>query len=461
MSSEQPLPSSFRDPGGFLFARDGTLYRQINRSCRSSYDQLMGSGLYRALTEEKLLVAHQETAEEPADAAEAYKVIRPQPVPFISYPYEWCFSQLKDAALLTLKIQRKALEFGMGLKDASAFNVQFSDGKPVLIDTLSFEPYPEGSPWIAYRQFCQHFLAPLALMSRRDGRLGRLFQLHLDGIPLDLADPLLPRGSRLSPGLLLHLHLHAGAQRWFGGKTPARTAQGMNRQALVGLADHLERTVQALRFRPGAGGWEVYYEQKGFFPKMLEGKKRVVEKFLDEIRPAPHTAWDLGANTGLFSRLVSRRGIFTVAWDADASCVERNYREWAAQPEPHLLPLVMDLTHPSPSCGWACAERASWLERGPVDLVLALALVHHLAIANNVPLDKIAGLLAQTGQWVVVEFVPKQDPQVQTMLAGREDIFPSYTQAGFEKALRARFAVRRSEEVPGTGRMLYLLERAQ
>jgi len=205
--------ASFRDPSGYVFRRGGYLYRQINTCYAREYDHLMSSGLYQRLVDKGWLVVHQEVDIEPLEPSTCYRVIQPQEIRFISYPYEWCFSQLRDAALLTLAVQREALECGMTLKDASAYNIQFHHGKPILIDTLSFALYEEGAPWVAYRQFCQHFLAPLALMSRVDLRLGRLSTLYIDGIPLDLASRLLPFATRFDFGLLSHIHLHAKAQQ--------------------------------------------------------------------------------------------------------------------------------------------------------------------------------------------------------------------------------------------------------
>lgn len=456
MNGPQIHPASFRDPDGFLFSRDGVLYRQVNLTAREAYDRLLGSGLYASLTEQGLLVTHAETTEAPAREG-AYKVIRPEPVPFISYPYEWCFSQLRQAALLMLKLQRLALEAGLSLKDASAYNVQFLDGNPVLIDTLSFDVYREGAPWVAYRQFCQQFLAPLALMARRDVRLGRLSQLYLDGVPLDLACSLLPARTRLSPGLLLHLYLHSDAQAKYTQTRP--TAARMSRQALLGLVDSLEGTVRAIRPPVRARGWGGYYEDNSYSNESMEHKKALVSEMIDAVRPAPRLCWDLGANTGLFSRLAGRRGIFTVAFDLDEACVERNFSEEAASGGSNLLPLVLDLANPSPAIGWAHDERLSWLGRGPADLVLALALVHHLAISNNVPLARIADLLAASGRWVIAEFVPKEDSQARKMLATREDVFPRYTRENFEETLRSRFSIRRAERIAGTERNLYLLER--
>ena len=197
MPERAQLGGSFRDPNGFVFVSEGTLYRQVNKSYQRHYDLLYSSGLYEALVSRHLLIAHDECDYLPHGNDQIYKVLRPLPVPFVSYPYEWCFSQLKDAALVTLDLQKRALAHNMVLKDASAYNIQFLDGKPLLIDTLSFETYEEGRAWVAYRQFCQHFLAPLVLMSQKDIRLSQLLRVYIDGIPLDLAASLLPKRTYL------------------------------------------------------------------------------------------------------------------------------------------------------------------------------------------------------------------------------------------------------------------------
>ncbi|HOW91704.1 MAG TPA: hypothetical protein PK883_05240, partial [Anaerolineaceae bacterium] len=217
--ASERIGASFRDPSGFIFKRGGVLYRQVNRAYQKAYDKLMSGGLYAGLTADGLLIPHEEVDEPPADPELVYKIIRPQVVPFISYPYEWSFTQLKDAALLTLAAARSALEQGMVLKDASAYNIQFVGGKPVLIDTLSFDLYKEGAPWDAYRQFCQHFLAPLALASLVDIRLIQLLRVYIDGIPLDLASALLPGRTKFGlAGLAVHIHLHARAQQQYSDK---------------------------------------------------------------------------------------------------------------------------------------------------------------------------------------------------------------------------------------------------
>jgi ribosomal protein L11 methylase PrmA len=430
----------------------------VNICFQHVYEQLMSSGLYDALIADNLLIPHEEVAVEPAAPVVASKVIRPEQLRFVSYPYEWCFGQLKQAALTTLTIQKRALEFGMSLKDCSAYNVQFHGGRPVLIDTLSFETYQEGKPWVPYRQFCQHFLAPLSLMACRDVRLQRLLRVHIDGIPLDLASKLLPARTRLIFSLLSHIHLHAAAQRRYAATVIDRSAKAraMTKTALLGLVDSLESGVRRLHWKPTGTPWVEYDTLHPYTPEGVSQKRTIVDRLIGCIQP--ESVWDLGANTGMFSRLASTRGIPTVAFDADSGAVEQNYLMCLRERETHLLPLVLDLTNPSPSLGWRSRERMSLQQRAPVDAVLALALVHHLAIANNIPLEELAEFLSHLSRWLVIEFVPKGDRQVGMLLAARDDIFPNYSREGFEAAFIRFFAIRSTEFIPTTERILCLME---
>lgn len=458
-ASSAQLPGSFRDPSGFLFQQDGVIYRQVNLVYKDDYDHLMDSGLYQALVDDNLLIPHEEVGIEPPVPELAYKIIKPEPIPFISYPYEWCFSQLRDAALTTLKVQRKALDFGMSLRDSSAYNIQFKNGRPIFIDTLSFGKYCEGQPWVAYRQFCQHFLAPLALMSYKDIRLSQLLCIYIDGLPLDLTSCLLPWRTRLRFSLLSHIHLHARSQKRFADK-PINVGQyRLSRYAFLGILNSLESTVKNLKWQPKGTEWADYYQDTNYSPQAFEHKKTIVAGFLDKVRPA--TVWDLGANVGVFSRLASDREIPTVSFDVDPAAVEKNYLDCVARGDTSILPLVIDLTNPSPGIGWENKERMSLKERGPADAVLALALVHHLAISNNVPLSRIAGFLSDICHWLIVEFVPKTDSQVQRLLATREDIFPNYTRQAFEQEFSRYFTIDDSADVRESQRTLYLMRRVQ
>jgi hypothetical protein len=297
-------------------------------------------------------------------------------------------------------------------------------------------------------------------MAHVDVRLGQLLRIYIDGVPLDLASRLLPRRTRLDFGLTTHVHWHAAAQQRYADRQPGRGATPrVSRIAFLGLLDSLEGVVRKLNWKPAGTEWGEYYVQDAahYSSGALDHKAELVAGFIEQVQPSQ--VWDLGANTGRFSRLASQRSIPTVAFDIDPAAVEQNYLQMAHNQETHLLPLLMDLTNPSPGLGWAHQERQAMLERGPTDLVLALALIHHLAISNNVPLAQLGDFFAAAGRWLVIEFVPKEDSQVQKLLAWREDIFPSYTLENFEAIFGQRFTIHERIPVKDTPRTLFLMER--
>lgn len=452
------LPGSFRDPSGFLFFRKGNLYRQINKSYQNHYDELIKSGLYNTLSSRQLLISHEDVDIPPEDQDHAFKVIKPEKIPFISYPYEWSFSQLKHAALLTLEIQKISMEYGMTLKDASAYNIQFFKGKPVFIDTLSFEHYEPGKPWIGYHQFCQHFLAPLALMRYTDIRLGQMLRTSVDGIPLDLTSSLLPKKTWLNLGLLMHIHLHAKSEKKYADVNVPVKSRDVSKNAVLGFLDNLTSTIQKMQWQPKGTEWAEYYQDTNYSQDAFEHKKKVVAHFLELTHP--QTVWDMGANNGLFSRLASNSNIPTIAFDIDPACVELNYREIVQSREQNLLPLLQDLTNPSPGIGWQNEERDSLIRRGPADTVLALALIHHLAISNNVPLTRIAEFYSKICQSLIIEFVPKNDSQVRKLLMNRKDIFNEYDEEHFEDIFKRYFNLELKIHIYESERILYLYKNA-
>jgi hypothetical protein len=452
MSADEAHPASFRDPSGHLFRRDGVLYRHVAPSCAADYDLLMGSGLHAELVDAGLLVAHEEVALE--GRAGAHRVLRPSPIDFVSYPYEWAFSQLRDAALLTLEIAGRALRRGLSLKDASAFNVQFRGCRPVFIDTLSFEAAREGEPWVAYRQFCEHFLSPLALVARCDARLLGLWRAHLDGVPLDLASRLLPRRTWLRFGLLVHLHMHARSQAFYADRPAPTRRVAVSRTSLLALLDSLRRTVRSLAPRGVRSEWADYERTHSYEDAAQRAKEGAVGRWLERLRP--RQVWDLGANVGRFARIAAARGAYAVAFDVDPAVVEAAYLAGRAEERRDLLPLVLDLANPSPGLGWEGRERDTLEARGPADAVLALALVHHLAIGRNVPLPRLAAWMRRLSRVAITEFVPKDDPQTRRLLRSRRDVFPDYTQEAFESAFASHFRLEAKEPLPGSGRVLYL-----
>jgi hypothetical protein len=451
-------PSSFRDPDGFVFVSEGRFLRWVGPRYKDVYNKLVEGGLRESLVKKGLFLPFEEATREPLLGA--YKILLPRQIPFVSYPYEWCFSQLKDSALATLEIQRIALKHGMSLKDASAYNIQFIDGKPSLADTLSFEIYREGQPWVAFRQFCEHFLAPLALMSYRDVRLSQLLRSYLDGVPLNLARRLMPLRTWLRPGLLAHLHLHSLAKHANTDLTRRVTAsRSFSTRSFYGLVDHLQSTIESLRWRPPPVVWSTYDSPDLIGSPYFVSKQRVVETYLEQLDV--RTAWDFGANNGYFSRILASRGTFTVALDSDHACIETSYLKSKEEGSRLLLPLVMDLTNPSSSAGWANQERRSVFQRGRPDLILSLALVHHLVIGNNLSFKMVAELFSKQAEYLIVEFVPKDDSRVQSMLQGREDIFPCYDQTEFESQFQNYFVVERRDRLESSSRVIYLMRRRE
>jgi SAM-dependent methyltransferase len=455
-------PGSFRDPSGFVFSRDGVLLRQINASFATDWDDLIASGLLTTLQERGLLVPHDVATIDLAAAPEkAHAVIRPERIDFISYPYEWSFGMLRDAALLTLEAQALAFERGFTLRDATAYNVQFRRGRPVLIDTLSFERAEEGAPWIAYRQFCEHFLAPLALMANRDVRLGLMLRDYIDGIPLDLAARLLPGRTRWNLGLGPHIHAHARAQARFadqGDEAAAATRRTsvspLKQRALI---DSLQRTIGKLDWTPKGTEWADYAENTSYGDDATVVKDDLVRQFLDAA--GGDVVWDIGANTGRFSRIAADLGRRVVAWDVDPAATERHYRLIRRDGTESIVPLVLDLANPSPGLGWGGEERRTLEDRSNADVVLALALIHHLAIGRNVPLERVAGYFARLAPGLVIEFVPKEDPMVRKLLATREDVFADYTLDGFRTAFGTLFDIEEEAPVTGTARVLLRMSR--
>jgi ribosomal protein L11 methylase PrmA len=442
-----------------VFERNGELFRSVAEIAKDDYELLMTSGLYEELSSMGLLVCHEEVS---VPEVAAYKILKPQRIPFVSYPHEWSFSQLKAAALLTLRIQRLAMKRGLSLKDATAFNVQFYGARAVFIDTLSFERYQEGRPWVAYRQFCEQFLAPLALMARCDVRLNELLRSFIDGVPLDVARSILGVRGWISPGLAVHVMLHAGLQRRYADAAAVTSSERVaaakvSKRSLEGMLESLRNTVKKLSYRAVGTEWGDYYGATNYSDTGMQAKGALVERFIQQVRPI--TVWDLGANTGRFSAIAAKYASFVLACDIDPAAVEKLFLSAKKIKEQVILPIRMDLANPTSGYGWGGQERCSLEQRGPVDCVLALALIHHLAIGRNVPLEQVAEYFSRLAKYLIIEFVPKADSQVQRLLATREDVFPRYDVDGFTEAFSAFFDVVDSGAVVDSERIVFLLRR--
>jgi len=464
-------PGSWRDPAGFVYRRDGAIHRQIAPVFAAEWEAYLASGLHdRLVTRGAVLPFEDAPIADALDPATAWRVIRPETLPVISWPWEWCPGQLRDAALLTLDLALEALDAGFTLRDATPYNVQLRGTRPVHLDALSFERRAPDAPWGPYRQFCRTFLAPLALMTERDPRLGLLLRSFLEGIPLDLAVRLLPRRTLLRLGLATHLHLHARAiGRNADGKGAEARAVRLSETRLRALLGNLRGTVAGLRWEPEGTEWADYADRTSYSDAATAAKERIVRGMAEAV--APTIAWDLGANTGRYSAIVAETGAHVVAWDIDPGAVERHHRALMASGRERITPLLLDLTDPSPALGWGLTERASFLERANAELILALALVHHLAIGRGVPVEMIATFLAGLAPNLVIEWLPHEDPMVRRLLAGRHDMaggirgnvadWPLFREEAFRGIFAdAGWEIVERAPIEGSGRVLYRMRRS-
>jgi len=455
--SNHPLPSSFRDPAGFIFQYENEVYRQVNEPGRKDYDLLLQSGLYDLLTKKNWLIRHEEM---PAGISSnnAYKILKPAQIPFISYPYEWAFSMLKEAALLTLRIAKASLGHGMMLKDATPFNTQWYKGAMIFIDTLSFEEYKDGSPWIAYRQFCECFLSPLLLMHYGKMSLHKMQLAYADGIPLQLTSRFLPWRSRLSIHTYLHIHLHAKMARRNKATDQKETLVPKNK--LINLLGSLEMLVNSLSLEDSGTVWGDYYSEAANRNDYLSQKKTIIATWVEKI-PELKTAVDFGSNEGEFSIPLAARNIYTIAADADPVAVNKLHKTISKTNIQNIIPLVIDFTYPSPAIGLANKERDPFLSRiSNTDLGLCLALIHHLCLGKNIPFASIAAILADCCKHLIIEFVPATDEKSKQLLLNKRDIYQWYTQPEFENTFGQHFDSIEKQLIPGTERVLYLMRRS-
>lgn len=437
-----------------MFEDQGVWKRAVTTRGLDDYSALMDSGLADSLMSDGLLVRHDEEPAGSSTPDEACRVFVPEQIGFISYPYEWCFSQLKDAALTTLEIQQRALAHGMSLKDASAFNVQFHRGRPVFIDTLSFER-DDGAPWVAYEQFCRHFLGPLLLMKYVSHHAGRLLATDLGGIGLDMVSRMLGWASWFNAGALLHVHLHARAIA--GQKHGDARADGAARTgAKAAVAESLRRAVDGACLPTKESAWSSYEMQADHYSQTARDTKRnFVARTL--CRMPRGLVYDAGGNTGQYSRAAASSGHDCVLYDSDIECVERAYRQCKQSGEQSILPLRFDFSNPTPALGVNLRERLGSFDRPRAGLVMALALVHHLRLKENIPFAMMASCFARMGDRLLIEWVGPEDPMAGSMLAGKKRP-PEYSMGAFLREFSNFFRVVESEPLHGMDRTLLVME---
>lgn len=458
MTIATPDPGSFRDPGARVYMSDGAIYRAIMKQGAPAYLAAKDAGLYESLAEKGLLLPAREVAVN-IDGA-AFTLEHPA-IPFISYPYEWSFAMHRAAALLHLDLHIEALKEGFTLSDATAYNVQFRGTQPVFIDHMSLRQYREGEIWAGHRQFCSQFLNPLLFWSRLRLTPNHWFRGSLEGIAPEELAPLLSFRDKFSWTVMAHVIAQAKLQRRHVGKdgdasVRLKTAR-LPKQALFGMLSGLRRYIAAMRPASQETVWAEYAGATSYSGVEQQAKRAFVEDMVRSTKPG--LLFDLGCNTGDYSEAALDAGAgYVVGFDFDHATLDRAYDRFNRGRRP-FLPLWMDAANPSPSQGWAQAERKGFGDRARADALVALAFVHHIAVGRNVPLAQVVDWLIGLAPAGVIEFPSKSDAMIQRMLALREDIFVDYTEAEFLAAVKSRARIVRSHHLPENGRLLVWFDR--
>lgn len=430
MSDLIRCPGSFRDSAGYVFTDGKRIFRTIQESFAPTWEALEESGLLKEAVKRRLLIPFKECG----TRGHAWKTVESPLLPFVSYPYEWSFGQFKAAALLTLDLLDLALEHGFILRDASAYNVQFMGWRPIFIDLLSFEPWEKDKPWNAYIQFCRFFLAPLALMAKRSVECGRFLADRVEGLPLELASVLLPVSTRLSPSLALHIHYHAKLQKKFAdGRVAAPRIKKirLSDKTVPNLSQALRLAIEGLSLPASLSTvWGEYYTDTNYTENAARSKKDIINHWVEHFCQTFDQALDVGANTSEYSIFLTQKFKSVIGIDIDYLAIEKLWMALQQKAIDNFLPLVIDLCNPSPSIGWNNRERISFTDRCHVDYLSALAIIHHLVFTGGIPLPQIADAFSEfvnPGGVLLLEFVPKDDSQVQRLLAARENVSGEYS----------------------------------
>ncbi len=456
---------SFRDRNGQVFYHRNEVFRGISEKALCHWQELQGTAFYAAacssghLTSTVEIDPRQEDL--PSFQTEKWAaILKHEPIIFVSYPYEWPFHALKDAALLQMQLLQEALAENIILKDSSSFNIQWQGCHPIFIDIPSFEPWAPGEPWVGYRQFCQLFLYPLMLQAYKNVPFHYWLRGRIDGFEPEDFNRLVSWRDLLRPGVLIHVNLHARLQRAFEKSTNSVKKQlqdsGFAKEMIQNNVSKLQKLVGKLAWKQRQSPWVSYDQEHAYAEQDRQAKESFVRSAAS-VRRWP-LAWDLGCNTGSYSRILAEYSDYVVAMDSDHLAVDQLYQHLKQEQATNILPLVINLADPSPALGWGGRERKDLLTRGAPSLTLCLALLHHMVIQANIPLGSFVAWLRSLDSGLIIEFVSRQDPLVQRLLRNKTDDYADYNIDFFEATLGRYFTIHKREELPCGTRTLYFAE---
>ncbi len=457
MTTNNRHSSSFRDPSGYIFQDQGVIKRAILPLYFKQYEALNASGLFQKLQAAGLLVAHEEVSKTDSEI-----VIQPEQMSFMTYPYEWSFMQYKEAALLTLKIQKFAVEHGFSLKDASAFNVTFHQGRMLFIDTLSFDFYEEGQPWRAYKQFIMHFFGPLLLAKYTGANALKLMSTYLDGIPVDMLAAMLPFKTKLNPFLYTNIHLLAKFENKYSEDYDNKSkVRNLSKRAMLNMIEGLYAYIKKMKLND-ASEWGNYYDKTNYEDNAFNKKSEIINTWVKRLNVK--TLIDVGGNDGTFVRKIATDLQEALVCDIDYNAVDANYVQTRRQKETYMLPFMLDVLNPSASIGFNNNERDSFLKRikrYQPDVTMALAVIHHMSLSGNIPFEMSAEFFASFSNYLIIEFPKRNDSWVQRLLNTKgefKDHFDFYQLSNFESAYSRYFDTVEKLDIEGSERVMYLLK---
>ncbi len=459
MTSHRIEPGSFRDRNGRVFYANNAVFRALGRQALQEWEVLSSRKFFpRFMSDGKIVnTIDIELSDNFSISGDWAAFLKHETIPFISYPYEWSFGMLKDTALLQVELLLSALDEGMILKDSSAFNFQWNGTNPVFIDIPSFEKLKDGEPWIGYRQFCQMFLYPLMLQAYKNIPFQPWFRGCIDGLDPEDFYKLMSARDLLRPGVFIHAYLQAKAQKKYGNtkqniKQNLRSV-GFNKELIKNNVKGLRKIIHGLSWKRAKSEWSHYANEHNYTDSEHEIKKSFVHNIIDA-QPWK-LVWDMGCNTGTFSRIAAKNAKYVVAMDFDHLTIEYLYQELKKEGNSKILPLIYNMANPSPNLGWRGLERKSLPERGKPELTLCLALIHHIVITANIPLKEFIDWLASLGTSVIIEFVTKADPMVKKLLLNKEDNYSDYETEYFEHCLSNAFNLAERKLLTSGTRILY------
>lgn len=456
---------SYRDNFGRVFYHNNEVFRFISNQGLEEYETLKQNNIFENAIKEGYLIDFKELSSEEIKNFNNHnfnkntKILKIKKIDYISYGYEWTFSQLRDAAIHHLDFQIKLIKENVILRDSSSFNIQFQNGKPIFIDIFSLAQYEKDKPWLGYKQFCEFFLNPLLIYNKKNINFNHLLKGSIDGVSVEDTNKILSFSNKLNLKTFIHVTLHNYLINNYTKKSldnfTNAGAKKVPKNTYISILTQLKNWIGNMRVKKDKTIWSDYMIKHTYNNDEFKLKQNKIEEFIK--KEPPNKVIDFGCNNGLYSKIALNSGAkFVLGLDFDHDAITQAYN-LSKKENLNFIPLIYDAINPPTNSGWKETERKSFLKRnkGKNTYILALAFIHHLAIAKNIPLEEIINYFLSISNKGIIEFVPKSDPTVKKMLLNRVDIFDNYNQENFERLLSLKSKIISKTNITNSNRILY------